>query len=520
MKKRTLFSLFAAVFLLFSLICPVFGSETEPSAPTEPTAISPEEQLETALIAACRYGETLDISAYDVTVEELETLFYRLYYAGRFPWYVTTGFSFEYRQWGDRKQAISFTPTLLDGAFDRLLYEQQVAQLLQSCNLEGLQDWQKALVLHDRLILRCRYDETLQKETGYDLLINGSTVCAGYAALYQDLLQRVGIPSVVVESEEMNHAWNLVQLDGSWYHVDVTWDDPVPDLEGRVQHTHFLRTDEEIRSGEKPHYGWETDISCADDRYSDAFWTELSTQVIFTDKNTCYYGKLKENRLTVYKRTVSKESEKSIYKEDNDFWDVGEGRRRYHHVGLFLENDRLWVCTNEKVISMKTDGKSKKTVFSYDVKKNGKYIAGFRVSAEMLLVQLMDLSETSTYLEEPLTPPKDAHSHSYTLTEVPSTCAAEGYTLAVCDCGIEAKANFVKPLEHSWVEHSSKKATFDEAGYTHRECTVCGYTEYLELPPLQTGSWLRTHWHYVALALMGLLLLINLIALLTSFKKR
>ena len=36
-----------------------------------------------------------------------------------------------------------------------------------------------------------------------------------------------------------NHAWNLVKLDDQWYHTDVTWDDPSPDVPGRVLYTYF-----------------------------------------------------------------------------------------------------------------------------------------------------------------------------------------------------------------------------------------------------------------------------------------
>jgi len=520
MKKRFFLPLLAAL-LLFSLLTPVFAEETETETATETVLAetSAESRLEAALIAACRYGETVDITEYDITVEELHTLFHRLYDEGKFPWYVENTYQYEYREWGSRQHVLKFIPTLLDQGYDRMAYEQAVEALLQSCRLEGLRDWQKALVLHDALILRCRYDTTLAKATGYDLLLNGTTVCAGYAALYQDLLQRVGIPSVVVTSDAMEHAWNLVQLEGNWYHVDVTWDDPTADREGRVRHDHFLRTDEEISSGEKPHYEWNNaQITCTDERYSKGFWLKVDTQVIFTDKNTCYYGKSKENLVTVYRRNLSKDSEKSIYKESDNFLDIGEGRRRYYHVGLELRNDRLWLCTMNKVLSIKTDGKSKKTEFTYSAKENGKYIGGFRLTDTGLLLQLCDLTDTVTYQEESLWTP--AHTHSYTLTAQPPTCAAEGYTLAVCDCGLEAKAEFVGPREHSWEDRGSVKATFKKEGYTNRICTVCGYEEQFIEPKLETGSWLRTHWYYPVLAVMAVVLLVNLIALLTSFKKR
>ena len=45
----------------------------------------------------------------------------------------------------------------------------------------------------------------------------------------------------------MNHIWNLIKIDGKWYHVDVTWDDPIMDKPGRVKHDNFLRSDDGIK---------------------------------------------------------------------------------------------------------------------------------------------------------------------------------------------------------------------------------------------------------------------------------
>ena len=57
------------------------------------------------------------------------------------------------------------------------------------------------------------------------------TVCEGYARCYKLLMDKAKIPTEVVSGKNRyneklsGHAWNLVNLDGTWYHVDVTWDD-------------------------------------------------------------------------------------------------------------------------------------------------------------------------------------------------------------------------------------------------------------------------------------------------------
>lgn len=54
-------------------------------------------------------------------------------------------------------------------------------------------------------------------------------VCEGYARAFKVLCDRVDIPCVLVEglANGGDHMWNYVQLDGNWYGVDVTWNDPV-----------------------------------------------------------------------------------------------------------------------------------------------------------------------------------------------------------------------------------------------------------------------------------------------------
>lgn len=60
-------------------------------------------------------------------------------------------------------------------------------------------------------------------------LIDGSAVCEGYAMAFNFLCDALGISSFVIVSEELDHAWNIVELDGAWYFVDATWSDTSSD---------------------------------------------------------------------------------------------------------------------------------------------------------------------------------------------------------------------------------------------------------------------------------------------------
>ena len=90
-------------------------------------------------------------------------------------------------------------------------------------------DYEKELYLHDVLVNKVTYTSSkLEEQNGYTTLVDGKGVCAGYAFALQYLLMRAGIQSYyVVGFAGENHAWNLAKIDGKWYYVDATWDDPL-----------------------------------------------------------------------------------------------------------------------------------------------------------------------------------------------------------------------------------------------------------------------------------------------------
>jgi len=124
---------------------------------------------------------------------------------------------------------------------DTKMRSQAVSKIINSCISAGMSDFEKALALHDWLILHADYDTDYCFYGAEGVLIYGKGVCQSYADAYAMLLEKVGIAVKTVVSTAMDHAWNLVRLDGEWYHVDCTWDDPIG---GREYHEYFGLSDE------------------------------------------------------------------------------------------------------------------------------------------------------------------------------------------------------------------------------------------------------------------------------------
>lgn len=128
-------------------------------------------------------------------------------------------------------------------------------KIIESIITDDMTEVQKVRAIHDWLVLNLEYDTELTRFYQYEALRDRKTVCQGYALLAYDLLERAGIRAYVVTGDvhperalgtpedQRGHAWNMVRVDGVWYHLDVTWDDPVPDRKGVVQYDHFLVSD-------------------------------------------------------------------------------------------------------------------------------------------------------------------------------------------------------------------------------------------------------------------------------------
>ena len=86
----------------------------------------------------------------------------------------------------------------------------------------------------------------------YDALITKMGVCSDYAEAYKALCTKAGLECVYVTGDANNgsgyggHAWNIVKIDGNWYHVDCTWDDPTNKGGDYVRYTYFLVSDKTL----------------------------------------------------------------------------------------------------------------------------------------------------------------------------------------------------------------------------------------------------------------------------------
>lgn len=159
---------------------------------------------------------------------------------------------------------------------------------------KNMTDVEKAMVLHDYLIRKVKYSNNgVETEclTEVGALLKNKANCQGYALAYKMLLKKAGIESICLSSDDMDHMWNLVRINGKWYHVDLVWDDPVypsdqSDRDGVVSHQHFLLSDRAIKK--TGHTGFVTG-KATDKRYDKKYWRKCAT-TFWYQNNTFLYG--------------------------------------------------------------------------------------------------------------------------------------------------------------------------------------------------------------------------------------
>ena len=131
-------------------------------------------------------------------------------------------------------------------------------------------EWQTELEIHDYIIDNCEYqldNGNGEQSTVYGALVEGKAACEGYSKAAKLLLDKAGIFSAVVsgmaenESGEVSpHMWNAVKIDGNYYYLDCTWDDPVSD-DGSDSKTYFhFNLDRESLS--QTHSDFSYDFEC------------------------------------------------------------------------------------------------------------------------------------------------------------------------------------------------------------------------------------------------------------------
>ncbi|MGN0686591.1 MAG: chitobiase/beta-hexosaminidase C-terminal domain-containing protein, partial [Oscillospiraceae bacterium] len=194
------------------------------------TLTAKQKQLYTLIYeGAAAHKAEIDVQSLGCNSADLELAFYAMDYDNPQFFWLDSGYSYTYisntiytvKPMYSRtaKEAAAIAPKLEAGA------QAIINEALKKDDL-----FERVLFIHDSIVNRTTYtlngDEYIRDADG--VILNGKALCEGYSKTFAYLCQSVGIECFCVSGDAGGpHMWNMVKLDGNWYNMDVTFDDPV-----------------------------------------------------------------------------------------------------------------------------------------------------------------------------------------------------------------------------------------------------------------------------------------------------
>ena len=137
-----------------------------------------------------------------------------------------------------------------------LIINQIIDNFIKQSITDDMNDRKKIKLFHDWIINQTKYDKNFTAATdkeaypyhpysAYGPLVEGMAVCSGYSDVMAIFLDKIGIKNykisnVLSDNPDEGHVWNYAFVDGKWYHLDLTWDDPLVEGNDMLIYDFFL----------------------------------------------------------------------------------------------------------------------------------------------------------------------------------------------------------------------------------------------------------------------------------------
>ncbi len=186
------------------------------------------------------FEESIDLTECGVTPKDIGELFIFVIKNDPYLFFVDTKLSYIYKNDGSMFKISPKYNTTPQEAAEMIRFCADEAERLAGGVDPRLSDAEKALAVHDLLCSEYKYDTSYANDDMFKFLTAKTGTCQGYAWTYMAILKRLEIECCYVASDSINHIWNMVKIDGEWYHCDLTWDDST---DGKTDRRHFLCSD-------------------------------------------------------------------------------------------------------------------------------------------------------------------------------------------------------------------------------------------------------------------------------------
>ncbi len=410
------------------------------------------------------------------------------------PRYFYIGNSFRYT-YSDYTENLYFQLTDTPANVSKMLaeYDEAVNEIVKTMD-QNWTDLEKALFVNDYIAVNCSYDTTYQNYNAYDVFVNKTAVCQGYALAFLELMEQAGAECEVVTSDKLNHAWNLIKMGNAWYHVDTTWNDPISkgqtkDQTGQVYHTCLLKSTEWFQSEEGGHVasdyvytGGQNDSAASSTIYDDYFWNKVISPFCYL--GGFWYGN-ENGEIKQYQVSGSDLVPIKILKTITEKWDVWEDPTHIwtmNYSGCAMYDGNLYYVLPTEIHKMDIDGNNDEIVYSLiDDEKSKGYLYGLKINQYGDLTYGIAIGPDKGTVDKEM----DLCGHTYGdwSTEA-ATCETVGMRKQTCGkCG-KTKKESLPALGHNYQVTSKIAATCTAVGRMTQTCGRCKDTKVTTTPAI------------------------------------
>ena len=354
-----------------------------------------------------------------------------------------------------------------------------INELNSRVDISGMTDEEIVLAYHEYLTstVAYAYAAYLQGSLGgaheydmYGALVNHSSVCQGYAETMFYLLKKAGLSCAIASSQNINHAWNIVKVNGKWYHVDATWDDPVWDMPGRSNHDYFLVSFDTMNKNTLTNHTkdrtdmvvsaqWgDTYTSAIDTTYeSGKFWNGVNKAILYKDGYWYSIGSgASDTGYQINKYQYSTGTNKVIYSGTAKWTAPSGGYYPGVYGSIYLHGNSLYFATPDslKKIDLISAAASPVEILNIRTKYNSASGSNLYAFGEQYGKVVYFIADTPNLKQTKDTSDSTKYNKNY-----------EEYTLDIC-------------ISHNWDAGVIVTApTYKNEGTKKYTCTNCGETK-------------------------------------------
>lgn len=370
-----------ALALLLTALC-IFSV---PAAAAEDRIAAAAEYIAEEVDA---YAEEITLTSYNLTRDELASAMQTVIYEHHELFFLAQSWSLYRNSAGyvtkmipQYRYDVDYIPGIREG------YVTLFKAFVDSCNISpDDSEYERVLAVHDAMCASFQYDSDLVIDCTYELLLYGEGVCEALSILYEAVLTHLGVECDTVIDEPDQHCWNVVKLDGEWYHVDITWADPLTYGGGINNHDYFLLSDERLAALNSAdgggHSTWVPAISATGTKYYNE--TLAASKFSMLQYENKWYS-IDNSTKTIGIYDISDFSYTSIYKI-SDTWKVLENPGYFWPgalSGFALRDGRLYFNTPTAIMSIGIENGDLRTEITPTL--NGTNIYGFNMILDNII---------------------------------------------------------------------------------------------------------------------------------------